>query len=229
MFADNMMYRAKTEGKHRIGMPTAEDLVEVFREMGERSLLVQKAIDEDRVEPFFQPICYSASGEVAGYEVLSRILGDDGVVTPAGDFIEYAERMGVVHKMDFQLMRRCCEKVAATDYDGTLFFNLSPRALVLKEFFEETRRLVRAYDLPPERIVFEITERETVHNLALLERFVNDLKLEGFQFAVDDFGSGFASFHYLGQFPIDYVKIEGDFVANMVRDNRDYAFVKSMA
>ncbi|HKL77002.1 MAG TPA: bifunctional diguanylate cyclase/phosphodiesterase [Gammaproteobacteria bacterium] len=229
MFADNMMYRAKTEGKHRIGMPTEEDLVEVFREMGERSMLVQNAIDERRVEPFFQPICVSASGEVAGYEVLSRIRNEDGRIVPAGEFIQYAERMGVVHKLDFILMGRCFETVAATGYEGLLFINLSPRALVLKEFFEETRSLVREYGIAPERVVFEITERETVQNLTLLEKFVNDLKFEGFQFAVDDFGSGFASFHYLRQFPIDYVKIEGDFVANMVRDSRDYAFVKSMA
>ena len=83
--------------------------------------------------------------------------------------------------------------------------------------------------MPPERIVFEITERDTVKNMNLLEKFVNDLKMEGFKLAIDDFGSGFSSFHYLKRFPIDFVKIEGDFIVNMVKNGKDRAFVKSMS
>jgi diguanylate cyclase/phosphodiesterase len=87
---------------------------------------------------------------------------------------------------------------------------------------------VRDSGVSPERIVFEITERDTVKNLALLERFLSDLKAEGFRLAIDDFGSGFSSFHYLRRFPFDFLKIEGDFVANMLTSDRDHIFVRSI-
>ena len=69
-----------------------------------------------------------------------------------------------------------------------------------------------------EKIVFEITERETVKNFSLLEKFVHNLKSDGYKFAIDDFGSGFSSFHYIKKFPIDYVKIDGDFIININKD-----------
>ncbi|MFP4560416.1 MAG: putative bifunctional diguanylate cyclase/phosphodiesterase [Thiohalorhabdus sp.] len=228
LFADNMMYRAKTQGKHRIGMPTEEDVVEVFRELGEKSHLVQEAIDGAAVVPYYQPIRTVADGTVVAYEVLSRIHSQ-GEVLGAEEFIEHAERMGVVHKLDYLVMERAFADAREAGYQGLLFINLSPRALVLEEFPARIRELVRAQGMDPDRVVFELTERETVRNLNLLERFINDLKRDGFQFAVDDFGSGFSSFHYLKRLPIDYVKIEGEFVANMTRDPRDHAFVKSMA
>ncbi|MFA9460516.1 putative bifunctional diguanylate cyclase/phosphodiesterase [Thiohalorhabdus sp. Cl-TMA] len=228
LFADNMMYRAKAEGKHRIGMPTEEDVVEVFRELGEKSHLVQEAFDNKEVIPYYQPIRQVEGGDAVAHEVLSRIH-TEGMVLGAGEFIEHAERMGVVHKLDFLVMERAFADARAAGYAGMLFINLSPRALVLQEFLTRTRTLVRQYGIEPTSVVFELTERETVRNLTLLEKFITDLKLDGFQFAVDDFGSGFASFHYLKRLPIDYVKIDGDFVVNMARDPRDHAFVKSMA
>ena len=76
--------------------------------------------------------------------------------------------------------------------------------------------------------MFEITERDTVKNLSVLDRFFSDLKSEGFGLAIDDFGSGFSSFHYLRRFPFDYLKIEGDFIANMLNNERDRIFVRSI-
>ncbi|HLO61681.1 MAG TPA: EAL domain-containing protein, partial [Azonexus sp.] len=76
--------------------------------------------------------------------------------------------------------------------------------------------------------VFEITERDTVKNLSLLERFLSELKADGFKLAIDDFGSGFSSFHYLRRFPIDYLKIEGDFISNMLNSEKDHTFVTSI-
>jgi diguanylate cyclase (GGDEF)-like protein len=229
MFADNMMYRAKSDGKNRIGMPTEEDVIEVFREMSEKGLVVREAVENKRVIPYYQPIMDTADGCVAAHEVLSRIRGSDDTILGAGEFIEHAERLGMVHQLDYLVMEQAFADAQASGYDGLLFINLSPRALVLQEFFDRTRALVAEYDMPPERVVFELTERETVRNISVLEQFVKRLKQDGFQFAVDDFGSGFASFHYLKRFPIDFLKIEGDFIANMVRDSRDHAFVKSMA
>ena len=229
MFADNMMYKAKTEGKNRIGFPTEDEVVEVFRAIGEKSREVQQALDADNVVPVFQPIVDTRTGEVIAHETLSRIRRDDGSLMGAGEFVEVAERMGVIHKMDYVVMEKAFAKIKAEGYTGLLFVNLSPKAIVISEFLHETRRLVQENDVDPAQIVFEITERDTVRSISVLETFVNDLKLEGFKFAIDDFGSGFSSYHYVKRFAVDVVKIEGDFIANMLNDNRDLAFVRNIS
>ncbi len=228
MFADNMMYKAKREGKNTILIPTEEDVVEVFKAHGEMTVTVMKAIEEKAIIPYFQPIINVATGKIDCHEVLSRIRTDQGIIN-AAEFIEVAERIGVVSKLDHVLMEKVFIKVKAEGYTGTLFINLSPKSLILKEFIPTVLRLTRKYEIDHASIVFEITERETVKNISLLEKFVHDLKYEGFKFAIDDFGSGFSSFHYIRRFPIDFVKIEGEFIRNMIADKKDLAFVKTMA
>lgn len=229
LFADNMMYKAKSEGKDRVGMPTEQEVVEVFRSIGEKSIIISNAIEQRRVVPYFQAILDVKRNEVAAIEVLSRIQLPGDRVLGAHEFIEIAEKMGIVHKLDYIVMEKTFAEVAGSGYPGMIFLNLSPRALIIGEFIREVRRMTHTYGIAPQKVVFEITERDTVKNMTMLERFVNDLKLEGFQLAIDDFGSGFSSFHYLKHFSIDFVKIEGDFVRNMARDRRDNAFVYSIA
>lgn len=230
MFADNMMYRAKSEGKDRLSMPTSEDVIEIFKRIGEKGVMINNAIEQRRVIPYFQPICTSADSVVMGYEVLSRIdLAEDGHVITAREFVETAEQMGVIHKLDFICFEKAFAQVRDKQYEGLLFLNLSPKNLIVKEFLHQIRKLVRQYQMDPERIVFEITERETVRNLALLKNFLSELRADGFKFAIDDFGTGFSSIHFLKHFPIDFIKIEGEFIANMMRDTHDLAFVRSIA
>lgn len=229
MFADNMMYKAKMEGKNRVGLPTQEDVVEVFRQIGEKSIIVLNAIEEKNIVPYLQPIMNMHTGRADAYEVLSRLQPGDGQLIGAGEFVEMAERMGVIQKLDYIVMEKVFEKIKAEKFEGMLFLNLSPKALVVSEFLHECKRLVREYQICPERVVFELTERDTVKNITLLEKFVHELKMDGFKFAIDDFGSGFSSFHYVKRFPIDFVKIEGDFIANMIHDPRDRAFVSSIS
>jgi EAL domain-containing protein (putative c-di-GMP-specific phosphodiesterase class I) len=105
---------------------------------------------------------------------------------------------------------------------------MSPRALVLNDFVQETRRISSRFNIDPTRLVFEITERETIKNMALLERFISTLRNEGFKLAIDDFGSGFSSFHYVKRFPIDFLKIEGEFILGMKNSEKDRALVRSI-
>ena len=227
LVADNMMYKAKNAGKNAIGIPSEEEMAEVFRQAGEKALMIQNAIDQNRIVPYFQPICDAASGEVVIHELLMRIQLDDRIV-PANDFIEEAENMGIAHKMDYQLIEKAFDQVKRQGYRGMLFINLSPKALIVGEFAGHVSRMAAQYDIAPTRIVFEITERETVRNLTLLEKFVLDAKTQGFSFAIDDFGSGYSSFQYIKCFPVDYIKIEGEFIRNMLRDDMYMAFIKSI-
>ena len=227
LVADNMMYKAKNAGKNAIAMPSEDEMAEVFRKAGEKSLMIQNALDEQRITPYFQPICDAKSGEIVIHELLMRIQLDDRIVT-ANDFIVEAENMGIAHKMDYQLIEKAFAEIRRQDYKGMLFVNLSPKALIVGEFASHVSRLAAQYGIEPARIVFEITERETVRNLTLLEKFVIDAKVQGFSFAIDDFGSGYSSFQYIKCFPVDYIKIEGEFIRNMLHDEVYLAFIKSI-
>ncbi|MBV1786732.1 bifunctional diguanylate cyclase/phosphodiesterase [Marinobacterium sp. D7] len=227
MFVDNLMYRAKSMGKDRIALPHDQDLADIFRDMNEKSLLVNKAIEERSILPAFQPISPLSGGQRA-VEVLSRIQLPGDQLMSAAEFIEIAESMGRIHMIDYIVTEKAFETVRRTGYDGLIFINLSPRSVLVADFLLKIRSLVKQYEIEPSRVVFEITERDTVKNMSLLEKFVQSLKDQGYQLAIDDFGSGFSSFHYLKYLPIDFVKIEGEFIANMANDQRDMAFVTSI-
>jgi diguanylate cyclase (GGDEF)-like protein len=228
LFADNMTYKAKSMGRNCIILPTNEDVSEVFEKSSEVSRLLLQVIEEKRVIPYFQPIVTTGSREIISHEALCRIEIGDKIIA-ASEFIEIAEKLSIINKLDNILMDKVFAKIKETGYKGLIFINLSPKSLILKEFLPMVIGLAREYDIQHDHVVFEITERETVKNMTLLERFVLDLKQEGFKFAIDDFGSGFSSFQYIRRLPIDFVKIEGMFVRNMLNDPKDMAFVKTLS
>ena len=228
LFADNMTYKAKSMGRNCIIIPTNDDVSEVFEKSSEMSRLLLQAMEEKRVIPYFQPIVTTGSQEIVCHEVLCRIELD-GKIIAASEFIEIAEKLSIISKLDNILMEKVFSKIKETGYNGLIFINLSPKSLILKEFVPMVIRLAHQYDIPHDHVVFEITERETVKNMTLLESFVLDLRMEGFKFAIDDFGSGFSSFQYIRRLPIDFVKIEGEFVRNMLNDPKDKAFVKTLS
>jgi len=225
--ADAMMYRAKNEGKNNSRLPDEFDLEEIHKAGEDKAHLVLNAIRNRHIVPHFQPIMRLEERSVGICELLMRIE-IDGRLYSATHFIETAEALGVVHQMDYLVIEAALEQIKNSGYDGLLFVNLSPKALIVNEFIGRINALVHHYGLSKEKIVFEITERETVKSFSLLEKFVLNLKLEGYRFAIDDFGSGFSSFHYIKKFPIDFIKIDGDFILNIANDAKDMAFVKSI-
>lgn len=227
LFADSMMFKAKSAGKNQIRAPEPDEVATVFRDMAETTMQVVAAVNEGRIVPFFQPILNLRDGRIIGYEVLSRMQLPDGHLE-AARFIEYAEKAGVIHRLDMLILEKTLRAAAARQYTGLLFINLSPRALALADFMQNLNRLIGECSIDPARVVFEITERDTLNNLLMLEQLVAGLKLAGFKLAIDDFGSGFSSFQYLRRLPLDFLKIEGDFVVNMLDNPKDHAFVSSI-
>jgi len=229
LLADSMMVQAKTLGKDRVCVPSEHDTVGALRSLGGKNILIMEALGQKTVVPYFQPIINMKTRRVEAYEVLTRIVTPDGVIA-AAEFIETAETMGAIGRLDYQLIERTFEKVKKERYDGALFLNLSPKALILSEFIPTVRSLLREYGINPAKMVFEITERDTVKNLGLVEKFIHDLRSEGFRFAIDDFGSGYSSFQYIRKFSIDFLKIDGEFVKNMTEKGTiEKAIVTSIA
>lgn len=226
VIANNMMYKAKTEGKNRIGVPTRDEIVEVQKATEEKTLFLLNVLEHpEKVIPFFQPIMDVSDGSVPMHELLMGIE-HEGSILPAGQFIDMAEDMGIISQLDYINIENAFRHIREKGYEGLLFVNLSPKSLILSEFIRKVRGFASEYGIAPERIVFEITERETVKNPALLDKFVKELKMEGFKFAIDDFGAGFSTFHYIKMFPVDYIKIEGEFIRNAPKNATDRAFVK---
>ncbi len=228
VIADSMMYQAKEEGKNSIKLPGQEDVSEILKKNQEKSALLIKAIENDQIVPYFQPIKPSSKdNDIVIHELLMRI-NQDGRIVSAFEFIEIAEARGLINTMDLMVIEKAFKQIKETGYKGVLFINLSPKSLIMGDFINKINLFADKYNIKRENVVFEITERETVKNFSLLEKFVHNLKSEGFKFAIDDFGAGFSSFHYIKKFPIDYVKIDGEFIINIDKDEKDRAFVNSI-
>jgi diguanylate cyclase (GGDEF)-like protein len=214
LMADSMLLQAKTQGKDRFNVPRNQDDVEIAMSIRDKNLLILEALSQRKFVPYFQPIVNVKSGVIEAYEVLTRIVLPDRVI-PAAEFIETAESMGAIGKIDYQLIELAFSKVKESKYQGKLFLNLSPKALVLNEFIPTVRNMLRVYGLDPSKLVFEITERDTVKALDVIEKYIHELKREGFRFAIDDFGAGYSSFQYIKTFSIDYLKVDGEFIRNL--------------
>ncbi len=139
--------------------------------------------------------------------------------------------MGAIGKIDYLLIEQALATVKRHGYQGKLFFNLSPKALVLNEFMPTMRGFMDQFDVKPPQLVFEITERDTVKNLGLVEDIIHGLKDDGFQLAIDDFGAGYSSFRYLKLFQADFLKVDGDFIKSMSGENNkmEKAIVSNIA
>jgi diguanylate cyclase (GGDEF)-like protein len=219
--ADDMLYKAKEEGKDRIESPEEKstkrktNLVHLLRAIRE----------EESLTPFFQPIVDIERKVPIGVEVLMR-LGEEHV--PAGDFIEAAERLGVVSKLDRVIYKKTFIKVKEENYRGLIFLNLCPCVGELEPFIQEVLELLQKYDVSPHQVVFELIERKAIREIREAARVVKEVKSIGFRFAVDDFGTGYSSFHYLKRLPVDFLKIDGQFIKGLLKDSMDRAFVKSV-
>ncbi len=225
--ADNMLLQAKDQGKNRIYGPMDESIAKAMERYKEVSHLILKATEnKDLITPHFQPIMNLSEERVEAYEVLMR-FGDEHI--PASKFIDIAERMGTIYKLDTILYEKTFEKISHIKEKHPelkyFFLNMSSRALILEDFVLDMEKLAVKYDIDPAMIVFEITERQAVKTEDLLIKFITRLINAGFRFAIDDFGSGYSSYYYLRKIPIHFLKVEGEFVKGMVRSRMDRAFV----
>ena len=230
LMADNMMYRAKRAGKNQCALPADSDLAATFRHAGDVYLMLRKSVLDERFVPFFQPIREASSKAVFAYEVLVRLPRADHPteMMPAFEFIEVMERTGLVVPMDTLVRKKAFEAHVRARSSVPLFLNLSPGVL-RPEGLDQLRATVRDSEIDPSLIVFEITEREAVGSLEDLVRFMKEIRSAGVRFAIDDFGSGFASFDYIRELPVSFVKIGGEIVRNLVfHDHVDRLIVESL-
>jgi PAS domain S-box-containing protein len=188
---------------------------------------VADALGTDRFTLYAQPILELQTNRVTRHELLLRVLDEsDGPQSPI-QVLDIAERLDAVFDIDLWVVERAMQ-MAADDPESNLQINLSGRSVGDPRLTGEVERLIKQYGVTPERLTFEITETALIGNLSEARRFADRIRDLGCELALDDFGSGYASFRYLRLFPIDLVKIDGEYIVDLVDNPQDQVLVRAM-
>lgn len=194
---------------------------------------IHAAIREDRLLLYRQPVvALQDKNRVHHYEVLVRMQGRDGDVISPGLFLPAAERYGIIDEVDRWVIRSIFRYMALEQSSGAAGFhyaiNISGISLGDEFFADFVLRELTEAGVAPSRVQFEITETSAINNLDRALVFIHKLRAAGCSFALDDFGRGASSLAYLRQLPVDYLKIDGSFVRNMLEDEIDSAMVSTV-
>lgn len=230
--ADAAVYHAKELGQNRVHLYHPEDLV--LEKMHSRVTWkerIQKAIEEDRFELWFQPILDLKDNTIHHYEALARMRDPDGKTILPELFISIAERFGFISAIDYTIIEKTMRFQSKLNQTGRTFsfsINLSGKELGDTKLLEFLKSKLTETGVNPEQLIFEITETAAIHDIDRAIKFVETLKSIGCGFSLDDFGVGFTSFQYLKELKVDYIKIDGSFIRKLHASKIDCLFVKAI-
>lgn len=238
--ADAACYAAKERGRNRIHVYQADDF-DLVQQRGERRWIarITKALEEKRFCLYQQKIMPidQSSGAKTHYELLLRMVSETGEVIAPMAFIPAAERYGLMISIDrwvvshfFAAYKSLPQNMlAGSQGSGCVYaINLSGVSVSDDQFLSFLKDQFIVHKILPETICFEITETAAIANLNKAAHLIGEIKDMGCSFALDDFGSGMSSFAYLKNLPVDYVKIDGSFIKNIMSDSVDSALVECM-
>ncbi|KJZ53603.1 MULTISPECIES: EAL domain-containing protein [Pseudomonas fluorescens group] len=233
--ADMACYMAKEKGRNRVQVYHADDS-ELSLRFGEMAWVqrLHMALEENRFCLYAQEI--SPLGQTDGgdghIEILLRLHDEAGRIILPDSFIPAAERYGLMTSLDrwvvenvFKIIARCLHERPGRPM-AMCAINLSGITIGDDDFLGFLREKFHTYAIPPGMICFEITETSAIANLGSAIRFINELKALGCQFSLDDFCAGMSSFAYLKHLPVDFLKIDGSFVKDMLDDPINRAMVE---
>jgi diguanylate cyclase (GGDEF)-like protein/PAS domain S-box-containing protein len=216
------------------------------------SARIKEALAKDKFQLHFQPIMrmqdvdlmnlpaqdgalwqrhLNGADNVYSYEVLLRMIDDNGEVHGPNCFIPTAERFNMMIDIDMWVLENALQAMVATGISNNklhLSINMSGNTVDNDESLDKIKALIESYDIDPGALTFEVTETSAIANLEQANDFINELRNIGCHFSLDDFGSGFCSFSQLKNLPTDCVKIDGQFVSSMARGATDRAIVTAM-
>lgn len=230
--ADSVCMLAKKQGRDRV-VYLDEDLEDVKQQVITKNMVatIHDAIDHDLFGLFRQKILSLHTDSFNGYEVLLRIKQQEDLLGPAG-FIPAAERYNMMPDIDKWVVTHFVKYLSQhpqvlADLDMATV-NLSGQTLSQPEFSAYLINLLQQYPHVCTKLCFELTESAALNNLADCSELMTKIKQYGVQFAVDDFGSGYASYNYLTQLPVDYVKIDGSFCIDIETNAVNQMVVRSI-
>jgi len=176
---------------------------------------LKKAIKEDKIVPYFQPIFDNNSGKLVSCESLIRLIDDEGNVISPFKFLTIAKKIRLYGELTKIMVRKSCEYFENIDCDFSI--NLSVDDMLDSDVVSYIKYAIDKYGVS-KKVIFEILESEGIENYEEIASFVNEMKELGCRVAIDDFGSGYSSFEYLLKLNIDYIKIDGTLIKNLDTD-----------
>lgn len=231
--ADIAMYDAKEAGRDRLtvfdpGSPRHERTQKRLDRM-ER---IEGALEEDRFVLHAQPILSLDGDRMRRFELLLRMVGDDGDLIPPSAFLYLAERSDLAQRIDRRVITRAVEMLAEQERlgrDVCFEINLSGGSIGDGDVSDHIAETLEQAQIDSRRLIVEVTETAAIVNVGRTREFGQRMRELGCGFALDDFGAGFASFHYLKHLPFDLLKIDGEFIRNLPSSRTDQLVVQSVA
>ncbi|GAC1489160.1 MAG: hypothetical protein NVS1B9_09960 [Solirubrobacteraceae bacterium] len=230
--ADIAMYDAKEAGRDRLAVYDAAG--DRHQRMHTRLTWVDRirdALEEDRFVLHAQPILALNGDAMPRHELLIRMLGEDGDLIPPGTFLYIGERFDLIGQIDRWVLARSVELLANEKRAGrhvTLEVNVSAKSVTDQSFAAFVAGELANAGIDGHGLCVEVTETAAIVNVEHAKRFARTLGELGCEFALDDFGAGFASFYYLKHMEFDYVKIDGEFIRNLPGSRVNQLVVKSV-
>lgn len=231
---DLVLYHAKRMGKDEVStLESVNNSPKQSRNSRVYAEELRLALREGRIVPYYQPIVDSRTGGLFAYEAVARLIEPGREAVSAEVFINTIEKYGLAGELDKSILTAAFsaarQMIRADGSTPRLFINLSAEEMRDRGILGFAKDLCDRLEFPPDRVVFEIVEREAIGYLAHMRKFLAKFRRIGFSFALDDFGSGYNSFHYLRELHFEYVKIDGEFVRNIMNSRIDRALVSNLA
>lgn len=232
--ADSARLSAKESGRNKVYIYEPDDKDQAIRnEVMNNMARLNRALDEERLTLRCQKISPVADNdEKPHYEVLLSVEDELGIQLAPGDFIHAAERYNRMQAIDrwvihnvFSWANRNRDKLDQID---CCTINLSGHSLNDETLMDHILDKLLEFEIPRDKVCFEVTETAAVKNLADAVEVISELKDLGFKFALDDFGTGLSSYTYLKKLPVDYLKIDGAFIKGIANNPEDLAMVRSI-
>jgi len=231
--ADSACYVAKERGRNSQHLYIEGDkaLARHHSEM-EWYQRIQHAFEEHKFEIYMQEIKPTNENDPLHAEILLRLIGEDRMISPK-QFLPTAERYHMATDIDRWVLKMVFSVIQDDKYHlaslgGVCAINISGQSLGNENFLEYVSYLFTEYNVDGRLICFEITETAVISNISLARKFMAEMKLRGCKFSLDDFGSGLSSFTYLKNLDVDFIKIDGSFVKNILNDKDDYTMVSTI-
>ena len=232
--ADSACYLAKQQGRNQIHVYSSEDAkMQRFEADLDSVTMINKALEQNQFVLFYQhyqPLHKVKDGH--HYEILLRIQQDDGELVPPAAFLPAAERHNLSGRIDKWVVENFFGWLAQNPKHlknlVTANVNLSGLSMGNDDLKRYILSAFEKFNVPYDKICFEITESQAIVKMEETLAFINTFRKLGCKFALDDFGIGFSSYEHLKQLPVDYVKIDGSFVKDILADPIDMAMVCSM-
>lgn len=232
--ADTACYAAKEAGRDRVvSYFEVDGSVETRRSESAWIHLLDQAMTENHFTLYAQLIePLQVEGHGLRCEILLRLKDRDGRLINPGEFLPAAERFRIMPRVDKWVVGNVIDFLAKNRELVTkakmISVNLSGKSIGDRNFQNFVHERITTTDFDREKLCFEITESESINNIDSSVEFIEKMRQIGIRFSLDDFGTGVSSFSYLKKLPVDFIKIDGQFVENMTRDPVDYATVRSI-